>query len=197
MPSCYNSLMRIILGAGETTQPGWISTQESELNLLRKSDFQKFFQDTLALAMLAEHVWEHMTLAEGKLAAQHCFEFLEPGGYLRCAVPDANFRNPAYQQLVQVGGPGPKDHPAASHKIVYDYQTFVSVFESIGFEVELLEYCDENGVFHYKYWNPDDGKIGRSLRFDTRNSAVRLGMVSIILDAKKPLAIMPEATGST
>ena len=68
---------------------------------------------------------------------------------------------------------------------VYDYKTLVSVFEQVGFEVELLEYCDENGVFHYKYWNEKDGRIGRSFRFDTRNSEEKLGMVSIIIDAKK------------
>jgi predicted SAM-dependent methyltransferase len=91
--------------------------------------------------------------------------------------------------MVQIGGPGPADHPAASHKIVYDYRTFAAVFEDAGFEVTLLEYCDEHGNFHYSYWNPDDGVIGRSYRFDTRNSTDRLGMVSIIIEAKKPLVI--------
>ena len=69
--------------------------------------------------------------------------------------------------------------------MVYDYQQFCTVFEQAGFVVELLEYCDENGIFHYKYWNEEDGKIGRSFRFDTRNSQENLGMVSIIIDAKK------------
>lgn len=62
-------------------------------------------------------------------------------------------------------------------------------FEKAGFVVDLLEYCDENGTFHYKYWNELDGKIGRSLRFDTRNKDGKLGMVSIIIDAKKPIVI--------
>lgn len=96
--------------------------------------------------------------------------------------------------MVQVGGPGPTDHPAASHKIVYDYRTLVSVFEDAGFEVTLLEYCDERGDFHYTYWNEADGRIGRSYRFDTRNSGDELGMVSIIVDAKKPLVIPADST---
>lgn len=37
--------------------------------------------------------------------------------------------------------------------------------------------------------NENDGKIGRSFRFDTRNSEEKLGMVSIILDAKKVKSI--------
>ncbi|CEN78271.1 hypothetical protein [Paraclostridium sordellii] len=93
--------------------------------------------------------------------------------------------------MVKVGGPGPVDHPAYTHKIVYDYLSFVEVFKEAGFEVELLEYCDEEGVFHYKYWNEEDGKIGRSFRFDTRNSLEKLGMVSIIIDAKKLMKIEP------
>lgn len=43
------------------------------------------------------------------------------------------------------------------------------IFEAAGFEVELLEYCDEEGKFHYKCWNEEDRRIGRSFRFDTRN----------------------------
>lgn len=51
------------------------------------------------------------------------------------------------QNIVQIGGPGPKDHPAASHKIVHNYKTLTKMFETAGFEVVLLEYCDENGSF--------------------------------------------------
>jgi len=87
--------------------------------------------------------------------------------------------------MVKIGGNGDPNHPAYTHKIVYDYKTLCDVFEKAGFEVELLEYCDENGAFHYKDWDVSDGKIGRSLRFDTRNSDGNLGMVSIIIDARK------------
>ncbi len=177
--------MKIIIGAGKTALDGWISTQETELNVLNKSDFEKIFSKEKPTAFLAEHVWEHMTCEEGLLAAKNCYEYLEEGGYMRVAVPDKNFRNEWYQNLVKVGGNGDPAHPAYTHKIVYDYKTFSEIFVQAGFDVELLEYCDENGNFHYKYWNAHDGKIGRSLRFDTRNHDGKLGMVSIVLDAKK------------
>lgn len=177
--------MKIILGAGNTSYDGWISTQENELNLLCRSDFERMFSDKKPTAFLAEHVWEHMTFEEGIIAAKNCFDFLADGGYLRVAVPDRNFRNEWYQNMVQVGGNGDPNHPAFTHKIVYDYKMLSEVFTRAGFAVELLEYCDENGVFHYKYWNEQDGRIGHSLRFDTRNTDASLGMVSIILDAKK------------
>jgi predicted SAM-dependent methyltransferase len=181
--------MKLILGAGQTSSEGWISTQETDLDLLNRNDFEKNYKENSIDAMLAEHVWEHMTKEEGIVAAINCYDYLKEGGYLRVAVPDLNFRNEPYQNMVKVGGPGPIDHPAYTHKIVYDYITFKEVFKKAGFEVELLEYCDKDGVFHYQYWNEADGKIGRSFRFDTRNSLNKLGMVSIILDAKKPLII--------
>ena len=184
----YNMQKRIIIGAGITSQEGWLPTNESELNLLDDSTFAKKFKSKSVDAFLAEHVWEHMTESDGIIAAKICYKYLKPGGYIRCAVPDINFNNEWYQEMVQVGGPGPEDHPAYSHKIVYDYKRFKIIFEAAGFDVELLEYCDENHDFHYNYWNPDDGMIGRSYRYDTRNKE-SLGMVSIIIDAKKKIII--------
>lgn len=176
---------RIIIGAGETRYEGWTSTQEKNFNILDFDNMKTSCELESVDAFLAEHVWEHMTYEDGIIAARNCFKFLKPGGYVRCAVPDLNFNNEWYQNMVQVGGPGPKDHPAYSHKILYDYQQLIKVFEQAGFDVELLEYCDEKNNFNYKYWNPLDGYIGRSFRFDTRNSNESLGMVSIIIDAKK------------
>lgn len=183
-------MVKVILGAGQTKAYGWIATQENELNLLSKQDWMNRFELESIDALLAEHVWEHLTYEEGIIAAKNCYNYLKPGGYIRCAVPDKNFRNEWYQNMVKVGGPGPVDHPAATHKIVYDYKTLKQVFENAGFEVSFLEYCDEKGDFHYTYWNELDGKIGRSFRFDTRNSIDKLGMVSLVIDAKRPLVIL-------
>ena len=36
------------------------------------------------------------------------------------------------------------------------------MFETAGFEIVLLEYCDENGQFYYKEWDANDGVIFRS-----------------------------------
>jgi len=181
--------MKIVIGAGDTSFDGWYHTQESELDLLDEKTFTSLIPQKDAECFLAEHVWEHLTIQEGIEAARNCYNHLKGGGYLRLAVPDKNFRNEWYQNMVQVGGPGPEDHPAFTHKVVYDYKTLVHVLEQAGFEVTLLEYCDENGTFNFKYWNKEDGYIGRSFRFDTRNSLDSLGMVSIIIDAHKPIKI--------
>ena len=182
-----NEPLRVIIGAGTQSYPDWIATHKEQLDLLKRDDWAASFGDRLIDALLCEHVWEHLTKAQGCLAAAICYEFLKPGGFLRCAVPDANFPDEAYQKAARVGGPGPKDHPAAGHKIVYDYKLFTSVFESVGFEVDLLEYCDEQGRFHYNQWDPGDGVIYRSLLCDHRNRNGKINSVSLLIDARKPL----------
>jgi predicted SAM-dependent methyltransferase len=184
-PAAEGSL-RVILGAGEQRWAGWLATQRDDLDLLVPGSWAVFFGERRAAALLCEHVWEHLTEAEGRAAAALCFRYLRPGGYLRVAVPDANFRDADYQRTVQVGGPGPHDHPAADHRIVYDYRRFAALFAEAGFVVDLLEWCDESGRFHFRYWDPAEGLIYRSLRSDHRNRDGKLGFVSLMLDAYKP-----------
>lgn len=177
--------LKIIIGASSQSYSGWTQTQEHELNLLDKLDWDSSFGVRTIDAILSEHVWEHLTYAEGVVAARICFDHLSSGGYIRCAVPDGYFRNEWYQNMVKVGGPGPKDHPAASHKIVHNYKSLTHMFEEAGFGAELLEYCDEDGEFHYKDWDPEECFIYRSRRFDHRNTVESLGFVSLIVDAVK------------
>jgi predicted SAM-dependent methyltransferase len=178
--------IRVVIGAGEySNNPTWMQTQEKDLNLLNQGNWADLFSQNSIKAILAEHVWEHLTYEEGVQAARNCYTYLKSGGYVRCAVPDGNFPDEEYQQMVQVGGPGPDDHPAASHKIVHTYQTVTKMFEEAGFEVRLLEYCNDAGEFVFNEWDEKDGYIYRSKRFDHRNSNGELGFVSLIVDAIK------------
>ena len=178
--------LRVIIGASSQDYSGWIRTQQDDLGLTRRDDWEARFRPGTIDRLLAEHVCEHLTPDEVATAARICFDYLAPGGFLRCAVPDGLFPDPAYQRLVQVGDPGPADHPAASHKVVYDYRTLPPVFERVGFEVRLLEWWDEKRVFHADPWDERDGFIYRSARFDHRNADGRLGFTSLIVDAVKP-----------
>ncbi|MBH5318824.1 methyltransferase domain-containing protein [Paenibacillus sp. GSMTC-2017] len=179
--------IKVVIGAGlQNNNPGWLHTQEEELNLVERSHWESKFTPNSIDAILAEHVWEHLDYEEGTEAAILCMEFLKPGGYIRCAVPDAFFPNAEYQNMVKIDGPGPIDHPAASHKIVHNYASIVSMFERAGFEVKLLEYCDEDGQFHSNDWDETQGFIYRSKKFDHRNQDGELGFVSLIVDAIKP-----------
>ncbi|CRK84867.1 class I SAM-dependent methyltransferase [Neobacillus massiliamazoniensis] len=177
----------VVIGAGEyVNNPGWIHTQEEELNLLDEKTWQNRFDESSITAILAEHVWEHLSYEEGMEAAKICFKYLKPSGYIRCAVPDGYFPDESYQNIVQIGGPGPKDHAAASHKIVHNYETLTGMFENVGYEVKLLEFCDEQGDFHQNLWDGADGVIFRSKKYDPRNQGDKLVFPSLIIDAVKP-----------
>lgn len=182
-----DALVRLIVGASSQSYPGWIRTQQDELDITRRSDWTAMFAGGSVATILAEHVWEHLTDDEALAAARNCFAMLAPGGFVRCAVPDGYFPDLDYQQLVQVGGPGPADHPAASHKVVYTYQTLPPVFEQAGFVVQLLEWWDERRNFSAEAWDEQEGFVYRSARFDHRNHDGHLGFTSLIVDAVKPL----------
>ena len=59
------SIMRIIVGAGKVKYDGWVSTQENELNLLSIEQWENIVKYSEIEAILAEHVWEHLTYEEG------------------------------------------------------------------------------------------------------------------------------------
>ena len=175
--------VRIVVGSNGVFQAGWYPTEETFLDLLKPEQWERIFSKHPAEAILAEHVWEHLTEAQGLEAARTCFRFLKPGGYVRAAVPDGLHPDPQYRNWAKPGGCGPS---ADDHKLFYTYKTLRKAFEEAGFTVELLEYFDEQGKFHASDWDPARGRIHRSLKFDRRNRDGRPHYTSIILDAWKP-----------
>ena len=180
----------VIIGAGDQRYDGWIPTNQEQLDLTVRESFEAFFGERRADGLLCEHVWEHLDRESAHSAARHCFDYLKPGARLRLAVPDRLFPDERYQLEVQVGGPGPADHPAVDHQVVYDYACLSDVFVCAGFDVALLEWWDEEGVFHVESWDPALGIIYRSSTYDHRNADFRdrigpPGFTSLILDAVK------------
>ena len=134
-------------------------------------------------AINAEHVWEHLTEEQAFAAAKNCFEFLKPGGYVRCAVPDGLHPSELYIEWVRPGGIGPGSD---DHHALYDFESLSRVFQSAGFEVELLEYHDREGEFHATSWDPELGMVERSIRFDPQDRDVTFLYTSLIVDAVRP-----------
>lgn len=176
------SPLRIVVGSSGVYDEGWIHTDAQYLNLLVPEHWERLFKKESIDAILAEHVWEHLTADEGLRAARQCFQYLKPGGYLRLAVPDGFHPSASYIEYVKVGGTGPGSD---DHKVLYNYKTFEGLFVEAGYRVKLLEYFDEEGRFHFADWTEDGGKIHRSRRFDERNVGGELKYTSIILDAFK------------
>ncbi|MCB8994774.1 MAG: methyltransferase domain-containing protein [Bacteroidales bacterium] len=178
----HSGNIRIVIGAGGFYEKGWAVTEIDYLNLLNENDWKRFFSKKKIDVILAEHVWEHLDRKDGLLAAKNCHAFLKPGGRLRIAVPDGNHSDPEYIEKVKPGG-----HGAGSddHKILYTINSLTELLEEAGFRVKGLEYFDENHKFIRNDWNPEDGKIYRSKRFDQRNSGEKLAYTSLIVDAIK------------
>lgn len=169
--------IKIVIGASGKFESGWIPTEQSFLNLLKYEDWEKYFLINSIDSIMSEHVWEHLTQEEGLLAAQNCYKYLKDGGTIRIAVPDGYHPDKSYIEKVDVG--------ADDHKILYTHKSLASIFKEAGFEVTLLEYFDEDGVFHYKEWDYNNGRIYRSSNLDERNKVNKLSYTSIILDAQK------------
>lgn len=175
--------MKVIIGAGEQRWDGWIATQKDEIDLLDEGSWVRYFGETKANAFLCEHVFEHLTFNEAIEAARIIKNYLHTDGYIRLAVPDGNFQDEEYQNIIKVGGPGPPDHPAADHKFVYNHRSLTEVFKRAGFRTSLLEYHDENGDFVSNEWNIKDGPVYRSSKMDPRNRGRKIQFPSLIMDA--------------
>jgi predicted SAM-dependent methyltransferase len=173
-----NRPLKLIIGASGTHQSGWAASEIDFLDITKKSDWQKYFQENSIETILAEHVWEHLDETEALTAAKNCLTYLKKNGYARIAVPDGYFPSKKYLNYVKKGN-------ADGHKILHTYQSLKKLFELAGFTVTLLEYYDKKGHFHQSNWDPKTGFISRSARFDERNQSGKLNYTSIILDAKK------------
>jgi predicted SAM-dependent methyltransferase len=186
---------RIVIGAWSKFDHGWIPTQQDFLDLTNPVQWREYFEPNSIDAMVAEHVWEHITPEEGLAAAKTCYTYLKPGAALRVAVPDGLLPDPAYVDLVKADAvnPLPGDATDAGGNSV----NHKALYKRAGFRVTLYEYFDEQGAFHCQDWDAKGGTISRSKRFDPRNKNGRLASVypgtmddylaysSLILDAVK------------
>jgi predicted SAM-dependent methyltransferase len=176
------SPIRIIVGASGVYQSQWIPTDIEHLDILKFESWRRYFSESSIDAILAEHVFEHLTIEQGFTAARYCHKFLKPNGYMRVAVPDGFHPSVDYINQVKPGGVGAG---AEDHKILYNYKTLSNVFEKNDYQVNFLEYFNEEGVFFSKDWDPHMGMITRSKMYDERNRNGKLNYTSIIIDAIK------------
>ena len=173
----HNRPLKIVIGASSIYQKGWVPTEEKFLDILEDSNWQKFFEPESIDAIMAEHVWEHISEEGGLLGAINAYKYLRKGGYMRIAVPDGLNPDQAYHDYITP--------PSLGHRVLYNYKNLTETFTKAGFKVKLLEYYDENHVFHYNHWSANDGLISRSLRFDKANQNNKTVISSVIIDAIK------------
>ena len=174
--------LRVVIGSSKKYSEGWIPTQFNQFNILNPKHWAFYFHKESIDAILAEHVWEHLSEDDGMIAANYCYSYLKPGGYIRLAVPDGNHPSKEYIDRVKPGGTGAG---AMDHKVLYSFELFSDLFIKAGFKVEILEYFDATGDFNSVNWDISKGKIQRSAKYDDRNKNGDLNYTSIILDAYK------------
>jgi|SRR5215475_2252627 len=176
-------MLRVIVGAGHTSRAGWISLEESELDITRAAAWLRWFAPCSIDAIVAEHVLEHLTPAESFSAAQNFYAFLNPYGHARIAVPDGLHPDLKYQAWVApcTGFNG------CDHKQLFDVYSLTELLNYVGLYVHPLEWHDETG-FHAVPLNQDDGPIKRNstgLYHALLSAWVGVNYTSLIVDAQK------------
>jgi predicted SAM-dependent methyltransferase len=176
--------LKIVLGSSGLHVHDWLLTDMDQLNVVIESDWERYFQRDTVDAVLAEHVWEHLTSEQAMEAARNCYAFLRPGGRLRLAVPDGLHPDPEYIDAVKPMGSA---KGSDTHKVLYTCNSLERLLESAGFTTNVLECFDDEGNFVSADWDPRDGMVRRSARFDSRNHDGQLRYTSVIIDAFKPV----------
>lgn len=141
--------IKIVIGSSGIFEKGWIPTNYQYLNLLNERDWKRAFKAKRIDAILAEHVFEHLTEAEGLQAFRTCYKYMKHGARLRVAVPDGYSPDRDYIEMVRPGGTG---SGSEDHKVLYNVELLEEMLVSAGFVVQRLEYYDAKGSFHQLAW---------------------------------------------
>jgi len=174
--------LKIVIGASNTEYKEWISTNKNLIDITDILSFKRILKYETVDNFLAEHVLEHLTEEQGKLAIDNFYKFLKRSGVLRIAVPDGFFPNREYINSTKPGGHGAG---AYDHKVLYNYISIKKIFDENKFKLNYLEYFDEYGKFHEKKLSTRNGFIIRSKYNDDRNRSGIIHYTSLIVDAVK------------
>ncbi len=171
--------IRIILGAGDRAQAGWIATDIPAFDACDAGHWRALFPPRSIQRLLAEHVFEHLTAEQFCDFLTIASDYLTPDGRIRIAVPDGNHPDAAYIERVRPGGTG---IGADDHKILYTRRLASELMGRCGYDAVFLESFDEAGRFQQRAWSAIDGYISRSAENDRRNTDGELNYTSLIFD---------------
>ena len=154
--------VNLIIGAALTKQKGWFSTNEEWLDIARENHWNRLFNSKKRVRkVLAEHVFEHLTLKEMRNALKLIYENMILGGSLRVAVPDGNNPNLEYRKNCGIDGIGAD---AEDHKQFITFELFREEALKVGFQVKLIEGYLKNEKLISEEFDYDLGYVMRSRR---------------------------------
>lgn len=152
--------LKIIVGAAETYQDGWLSTNEQWLDITSQKDWAAIFKGKKCLShVVAEHVFEHLTYEEAQRALALIRAHMLENGHLRIAVPDGYNPDPVYLKHVGIKGIG---DDAADHKQLLNVDVLSTLIEEAGFAPVHQEGYRQDGTLVQNTYKATDGFILRS-----------------------------------
>lgn len=193
------SPLRLVIGAGGTRYPGWLSSDlgvtstvlptlrqlgslSIPIDITNDGQWSRVFDKCTVYNMLSEHVFEHLSTSQLDAGLALCREYLVPGGRFRIAVPDGRRPDQRY-----ISGVAP---PVDGHLQLFTIESLAEILRRAGFAVEPIEYYDAGGHFHRRPYDEADGVV---LRYYTRDRQADFAYAdhhytSIIVDAVRPLS---------
>ena len=175
--------VRLNIGSSIIHYESWISLDLPFFDLLRTDLCKQLFGKHRIDNILMEHVLEHLTPSEVKMALLNLKPYLKKNtGIIRIAVPDKNHPNPLYIEYVRPNGSGPG---ANDHKSFWNLDDFITMSNILGYEVQALEYYDISGTLHHDHGIIDEsyGVIRRSAQKRSNNDEIH-DYSSLIVDLK-------------
>ena len=135
-------MKKIQFGCGGNRLQGW-ENYDYEVDISKPLPFQ----DSVADAVLAEHVVEHVTIHQAWNFIEECFRILIPGGFLRLAVPcvskifhESDDEYYAFIAKHGWGSPTKKDAVKSiifnhGHQTIWEQSSLNSIVQCMGFKL--------------------------------------------------------------
>ena len=160
-----NKNVNLILGAALSRQKNWFSTNQEWFDIVQKSHWDRLFNSKKSPSrnrvkrVLAEHVFEHLSLDEMRNALNLIYKNMVFGGSLRIAVPDGNNPNQEYRNHCGINGIGAD---ASDHKQFITFELLSNEVEKVGFKFTLKEGYMKNNKLISEKLNFELGTVMRS-----------------------------------
>ena len=182
-----NNKVDLILGAALTNQKGWFSTNEGWLDISKQEDWERLFNSKQRVRrVVAEHVFEHLTLDDMRNSLKLIYQNMVYGGSLRIAVPDGNNPNDEYRKHCGINGIGAD---AKDHKQFITFELLSEEVSKAGFQFNLIEGYLKNKKLISKKYNNELGYVIRSRKNKINNNKKGWEFIdsntSLILDCFK------------
>lgn len=171
--------LRVNLGCGPLPAPGWLNVDgaAAEADLIQDIGRQLDLPDGCARLIFSEHVLEHLQFPDqSRVFLSECRRVLEPGGYIRIIVPDAERVIRAYaagdRDLLRAVAPSEATPIEAVnrifrergfHRFAWDFALLKTELERVGFANVRRARFRDSAVPDLNLDHDEPGRVAQSL----------------------------------